>query len=215
MPARLRVGDERRDGGADALHQVGRVFRRAAVEFDSERVDHPARADDVVRRPEDAPFVEQVGHRVVGELVVRRTGDDRAAQLGYERRGEHAAERGRHKHVDIRGERRGRFRPGGAEFVGQCPLGLVDVAEHQVRTVGRERRRDPRPPTRPSPTTANRFPLTDPPVSARSVATTPAAVCGEESPLPPLLAGRQNTCAVRSASTSMSGSPVPTSGPVA
>ena len=97
---------DRAQGVADAADALARQPRvvAAGLELDGD-VDDAAGVGDEVRRPQHAPAREQVGHRLVGELVVGRAGDDRRLQRGHRLVVEDAAERARRQDVD-RGEQR-------------------------------------------------------------------------------------------------------------
>ena len=92
---------DRAQGVADAADALARQPRvvAAGLELDGD-VDDAAGIGHEVRRPQHAPAREQIGHRLVGELVVGRPGDDRRLQRGHRLVVEDGAERARRQDVD-------------------------------------------------------------------------------------------------------------------
>jgi hypothetical protein len=101
------------------------------VQLGGDRVDDTARTRDVVRDPEDAPLVQQIGDLGRVELVVGRSDHGTAAQIPHDPLGEHAAEGGGDQNVDVHGDDLFGVAPGGAEFVSELLLGEIDVGDGQ------------------------------------------------------------------------------------
>ena len=123
---------------ADADDTGGGLLGGFVMQFDGGGVDDAAGADDEVRRPQDAPVVQQVGGGRPVELVVGWTGDGGAAQPRDAGGGEDGAERGRYEHVHIGVEGVVGGQPGRGERVGQCALADVDIACDEVGSGGGE-----------------------------------------------------------------------------
>ena len=147
---------------------------------------------------------EQVGHRLVGQLVVGRAGDDRQRSRGHRLVG-----RGRRpaRTARARRPRRSSARSGRAQRAPSASasrrLRPVDVGHDQPSAPARAQQLgQPRSPTCPSPTTATlrpsqrrwcRTPARSRPGSPTS---TPSAVNGLGSPEPPRRASSPATCGV-------------------
>src|SRR3954451_1323620 len=118
---------------ADAAHALARHARvvAAGLELDGD-VDDAARVGDEVRRPQHALAREEVGHRLVGELVVGRPGDDRRLQLRHRLVVQDGPERAGCQDVDRGDQRLVRREPARAQARGLVALALVDVGDQQL-----------------------------------------------------------------------------------
>src|SRR5262249_8472197 len=184
-----------------------------------EGVDDASGASDVVRDPDDAALVQHLSDAWLGKLVVGRADDGRASQARHNVTGKDAAEGRGDQDVGFgRGALVG-VCPGRSEFRRQVLLCCVDVADHKARPSGGELAGEmPAHAAKTADREEVSAEIAGPYVleqAARSAATTPVAVCGDESPLPPSSGGLQNTWPVRSPMMAMSAGAVPTSGPVA
>src|SRR3954447_6257879 len=77
---------------ADALERRVELWLLPALMLDAEQPDSAPCVDDVVRRVEDLPFVQALRIGRLGQLIVRRAGDDTAAQAADRVRVQRCAE---------------------------------------------------------------------------------------------------------------------------
>jgi len=115
---------------ADALARQPRVVA-AGLELDGD-VDDAARVGDEVRRPQHAAAREQVGDRLVGQLVVGRPRDDRRLQRGHGLVVEDGAQGARRQHVDRGEQRLLGLEPARPQAGGLVALARVDVGDQEL-----------------------------------------------------------------------------------
>src|SRR5262249_44319455 len=137
-----RGGQEGGEGVADAGHAGQGLVGGLVVELDGGGVDDAAGRDHEVGRPDDAAIVEEVGGGGGGGLVGGRAGARLAAEQGHGLRREQATQGGRHQDIDLGSQCLVGRDPGGAQFLGELSLALIDIGDHQLGSLGGEPSRD-------------------------------------------------------------------------
>jgi len=135
---------DRAHGVADAQHPPAGHARVVALSLSGE-VRNPAGVGDEVGAPQHVALAQEIGHGVVGELVVRRPQHHGSAQPRHRRLVEHAAEGAGREDVGLGGHGVGGREPLRPELVGQRAAVGHDIGDPQARPRPGEPHREPAP----------------------------------------------------------------------